>query len=183
MIHWQKTDQKLVAPQEGYDPYDWRDPYVFWHADTQEYVMILGARKLDGKKIRTGRTVHFTSADLQSWAFQGDFWAPSLFCMHEMPDIFQIGDTWYLLTTEYSDKCKTIYRMSKSLQGPWQAPIDDVFDGRAYYAAALFFLTGADATCLGGCQPKRKRTICATGSGAARWWCTSCTRVPTARWE
>jgi beta-fructofuranosidase len=55
--------------------------------------------------------------------------------MHEMPDLFRIGHWWYLLTTEYSDKSKTIYRMSRSLTGPWSAPVDDAFDGRAYYAA------------------------------------------------
>ncbi len=100
--------------------------------------MILGARTLDGKKIRTGRTVSFTSTDLKTWEFKGDFWAPNLFYMPEMPDIFKIGDTWYLLTTEYSDKSKTIYRMSKTLNGPWKAPLDDAFDGRAYYAARSY---------------------------------------------
>lgn len=138
LIHWNKTDEKLVVPQVGYDPLEWRDPYVFFNDDAQEYVMILGGRKLDGKKIRVGRTVYFTSKDLKQWDFKGDFWAPDLFYMHEMPDIFKIGDYWYLLTTEYSDKCKTIYRMSKSLTGPWIAPVDDAFDGRAYYAARSF---------------------------------------------
>jgi beta-fructofuranosidase len=135
LIHWHKTSEKLVVPQPGYDPKEWRDPYIFWNEDAQEYVMILGARKLDGKKIRTGRTVWFTSTDLKNWAFHGDFWAPELFYMHEMPDIFKIGEYWYLLTTEYSKESKTIYRMSKSLSGPWTAPLDDAFDGRAYYAA------------------------------------------------
>ena len=135
LIHWHKTSEKLVVPQPGYDPYDWRDPYVFRKETTGEYVMILGARTLDGKKIRTGRTVAFTSTDLKQWDFQGDFWAPDLFAMHEMPDIFQMGELWYLLTTEYSDRCKTVYRMSASLDGPWRAPFDDAFDGRAYYAA------------------------------------------------
>jgi len=93
---------------------------------------------LDGKKIRTGRTVFFTSTDFKIWDFKGDFWAPNLFYMHEMPDIFQIGDLWYLLTTEYSDKNKTVYRMSRSLNGPWVAPLDDAFDGRAYYAARSY---------------------------------------------
>ena len=46
-----------------------------------------------------------------------------------------MGDWWYLLTTEYSERSKTIYRMSRSLEGPWIAPADDAFDGRAYYAA------------------------------------------------
>ena len=135
LIGWNKSSEKLVVPQEGYDPTEWRDPYVFWNEDAQKYIMILGARKLDGKKIRTGRTVFFTSTDLKAWNFQGDFWAPNLFYMHEMPDIFKIGETWYLLTTEYSDRSKTVYRMSHSLDGPWTAPLDDAFDGRAYYAA------------------------------------------------
>ena len=52
-----------------------------------------------------------------------------------MPDLFKMGDWWYLLTTEYSERSKTIYRMSRSLKGPWIAPADDAFDGRAYYAA------------------------------------------------
>ncbi len=135
LINWHKTSEKLVLPQKGYDPTEWRDPFVFWNEDAQEYVMILGARKLDGKKIRTGCTVFFTSTDLKTWDFRGDFWAPNLFYMHEMPDIFQLGDIWYLLTTEYSDKNNTVYRMSNSLDGPWTAPLDDAFDGRAYYAA------------------------------------------------
>ncbi|MCB9161311.1 MAG: family 43 glycosylhydrolase [Caldilineaceae bacterium] len=135
LLHWHKTPEKLVMPQSGYDPYDWRDPYVFHNDATGEFVMILGARKLDGRKVRTGRTVAFTSTDLKQWDFQGDFWAPDLYAMHEMPDIFQMGDMWYLLTTEYSDRCKTVYRMSASLDGPWRAPADDAFDGRAYYAA------------------------------------------------
>ena len=135
LITWTKTSETLVLPQAGYDPDEWRDPYVFWNEDTREYVMILGARKLDGEKIRTGRTVSFISTDLQTWEFKGDFWAPNLFYMHEMPDIFKVGDLWYLLTTEYSEQSKTIYRMSTTLNGPWKAPLDDAFDGRAYYAA------------------------------------------------
>lgn len=56
--------------------------------------------------------------------------------MHEMPDLFRMGDDrWYLLTTEYSDRSKTVYRSSESLAGPWTSPVDDAFDGRAYYAA------------------------------------------------
>jgi beta-fructofuranosidase len=63
--------------------------------------------------------------------------------MHEMPDLFRIkGDDgtgwWYHVLTELSDKSKTFYRMSRNLKGPWLAPSDDAFDGRAYYAARSF---------------------------------------------
>lgn len=134
LLTWRKSDQKLVPPQPGYDPDDWRDPFVLWDEEQHNYLMILGARKA-GDEILTGSTVAFRSTDLRQWDFHGDFWAPGLYSMHEMPDLFRMGEHWYLLTTEYSDKSKTIYRMSTSLEGPWTAPTDDAFDGRAYYAA------------------------------------------------
>jgi len=135
LIHWTKTDRTVVVPQEGYDPDDWRDPWVIWDDDRSEYLMILGARKAGPKTRATGSTVAFTSQDLETWEFQGDFWAPGLYTMHEMPDLFREGDWWYHLVTEYSDRSKTIYRRSRSLRGPWEATADDAFDGRAYYAA------------------------------------------------
>lgn len=136
LLHWEKSKKALaLAPQPGYDDTDWRDPFVLWDTENQEYLLILGARLSGNKHQLTGRTVYFTSKNLEDWVFHGDFWAPGLFTMHEMPDLFKMGNWWYLLTTEYSDRCKTIYRMSKSLHGPWIAPADDAFDGRAYYAA------------------------------------------------
>jgi beta-fructofuranosidase len=77
LFYWHKTDQKLVAPQVGYDPFDWCDPYVLWNDERQAYTMILGACKLDGKKIRTRRTVHFTSTNLKHWDFQATFGPPT----------------------------------------------------------------------------------------------------------
>ena len=143
LYHWTKTQEALTfCPQEGYDPDDWRDPFVIWNEEAQEYLLILGARKIGPKTEQTGRTVKFTSKDLKNWEFQGDFWAPGLYTMHEMPDLFKIGDWWYHIISEYSDKNKIIYRMSRSLEGPWIAPLDDAFDGRAYYAGRTFCLNG-----------------------------------------
>ena len=63
--------------------------------------MILGGR-LNSDPVRShGR---LSSPDLETWEFRGDFWAPDLYSMHEMPDLFRRGDWWYLLTTEYSDR-------------------------------------------------------------------------------
>jgi beta-fructofuranosidase len=132
---WTPVGGELVPPQEGYDPDNWRDPFVLRDPDNDRWIMILGARQGTDRRARTGRTVWFTSTDLDEWVFQGDFWAPDLYTMHEMPDLFRMGDRWYLLTTEYSDRSKTVYRSSETLAGPWTAPTDDAFDGRAYYAA------------------------------------------------
>lgn len=135
LLTWEKTGRTLVLPQEGYDPDDWRDPFVLWDEDSGQHVMILGARKAGPKSRTTGSTVWFTSTDLVDWQFRGDFWNPGLFTMHEMPDLFRMHGDWYLLTTEYSSESKTVYRVGSSLDGPWLKPADDAFDGRAYYAA------------------------------------------------
>ncbi len=143
LVHWTKTQDKLAfTPQDGYDPDDWRDPFVLWDEEQGQYMLILGARKAGAKTRQSGRTVKFTSKDLKEWKFEGDFWAPDLFVMHEMVDLFKIGDWWYHVVTEYSDRSKMIYRMSKSINGPWIAPKDDAFDGRAYYAGRTFELNG-----------------------------------------
>jgi beta-fructofuranosidase len=138
LVTWEKTGATIAVPQEGYDPTDWRDPWVVFDEENQQWVMILGTRKAGPKTQLTGSTVYFTSTDHETWEFQGDFWAPEQFTMHEMPDVFREGDWWYHLITEYSDKSKTIYRRSRSLFGPWEEPEDDAFDGRAYYAARSF---------------------------------------------
>lgn len=152
--HWTKTkDAVTFVPQPGYDPDDWRDPFVLWDEEKERYILILGARLAGNKNRTTGRTVYFTSKDLTDWKFEGDFWAPDLFTMHEMPDLFKMGDWWYLITTEYSHASTQVYRMAKSLEGPWIAPEDDAFDGRAYYAGRTFMLH--DQRILFGWVPTR----------------------------
>ncbi len=143
LIHWTKTGPiEGVPTQPGYDPDDWRDPFVFWCQEQEEYLMLLGGRKAGPKTQQTGRTVQFASKDLEHWEFRGDFWAPGLYTMHEMPDLFYMDGWWYHIITEYSHRSKMIYRMSKSLQGPWLTPKDDAFDGRAYYAGRTFAMDG-----------------------------------------
>ena len=143
LLHWTKTDEDLdLMAQPGYDPDDWRDPFLLWDEERQEYRMFLGARKAGPKTQQTGRTVWYTSKDLKTWEFQGDFWAPDLYTMHEMPDVFYMDGWWYHIITEYSHRSKMVYRMSKSLQGPWLTPKDDAFDGRAYYAGRTFSMDG-----------------------------------------
>ena len=143
LLHWTKTDEDLdLMAQPGYDPDDWRDPFLLWDEERQEYRMFLGARKAGPKTQQTGRTVQFASKDLEHWEFQGDFWAPDLYTMHEMPDLFYMDGWWYHIITEYSHRSKMIYRMSRTMHGPWLAPKDDAFDGRAYYAGRTFAMDG-----------------------------------------
>jgi beta-fructofuranosidase len=144
LLSWEKTPGlSFLPPVEGYDKEDWRDPFVLWDEDPGRYLMIIGARKIEGQKKLNACTVFFESEDCQHWTFKGPLWTPHYFTMHEMPDLFKIKgddgtDWWYLVLTEFSDRSKTFYRMSRNLKGPWPAPSDDAFDGRAYYAARSF---------------------------------------------
>ena len=136
LIHWEKIlHDTFYAPSGTYEPHDWRDPFVFWNGEQNEYNMLLTARLNDSPYNRKGCTVLCTSKDLTKWAVKESLWNPELYFTHECPDLFEIGEWRYLIFSEFSDKCATRYRMAKSMSGPWIAPHDDTFDGRAYYAA------------------------------------------------
>lgn len=134
--HWTKLpEHTFFAPQDHYEPHDWRDPYVFYHPPTGEYWMLLAARRKAGLSRRRGCTALCTSRDLAHWEVREPFYSPGLYFTHECPDLFRWGDWWYLLFSEFSDACVTRYRMARDLGGPWFTPTLDTFDGRALYAA------------------------------------------------
>ncbi len=137
LLHWNKLPEEVFyAPQERFEPHDWRDPFVFWNEQTEEFWMLVCARLKSGPSRRRGCTALCTSKDLVHWQVSDQpFYAPGLYHTHECPDLFHWGDWWYLLFSEYSERTVTRYRMARSLQGPWLAPQQDTLDGRALYAA------------------------------------------------
>lgn len=134
---WTKdADFMFFAPTgRGYESDDWRDPFVFWNEDAGEYWMLLAARKTAGPSRHRGLIALAASRDLATWEVREPFWAPDLYFTHECPDLFRIGEWWYLVYSTFTERSVTHYRMSRSLAGPWLAPGNDTFDGRAYYAA------------------------------------------------
>lgn len=136
LYNWVKVpEDTFFAPTDRFEPHDWRDPFVFWNETSKEYWMLVAARQVEGPSRRRGCTGLCTSKDLRHWEVQQPFYAPALFFTHECPDLFQIGDWWYLLFSEFSEAHVTRYRMARSLDGPWTTPEVDTFDGRAFYAA------------------------------------------------
>ena len=134
---WTKdADFALYAPvEEGYEPHDWRDPYVFWNKESQSYWMLLAARKAAGPSRHKGCLALAESLDLDVWEVREPFWSPDLYYTHECPDVFRWGEWWYLIYSTFSERCVTHCRMSRALAGPWIAPQNDTFAGRAFYAA------------------------------------------------
>lgn len=136
LLHWiKKPEDTFFAPTESYEPHDWRDPFVFFDEESQEYHMLLAARCKEGIPRRRGVTALCASKDLKEWHSMQPMWTPARFVTHECPDLFQMGEWYYLLYSEFSEEKVTRYCMSRSLDGPWISPVDDRFDGSAYYAA------------------------------------------------
>jgi beta-fructofuranosidase len=98
--------------------------------------MRLAARQTAGPRERRGVTAVAESTDLNTWTVcEEPFYAPGSYFTHECPDLFRMGDWYYLIFSEFSEKNVTRYRMAKSPDGPWLTPAVDSFDGHAYYAA------------------------------------------------
>jgi len=133
-------EETFMADGMIYEMSDWRDPFVFWNEEEQRYWMILAAQK-HGKTMRKGCVGLCTSIDLKTWTYQQPLCAPATQqSALECPDLFKMGDWYYLVYSAYTDRFQTLYRMSRSLNGPWITPARDTFDTRAFYAAK----TGTD---------------------------------------
>ena len=67
-----------------------RDPKV-WR-ENGEYKMVLGARTKDSK----GLLLFYSSADLESWSFAGEYSVPDMGYMWECPDLFTVCGRKYI---------------------------------------------------------------------------------------
>lgn len=137
LITWTKDPDFRLEPDTSlYSGGAWRDPHVFWNDAEGEYWMILCSATKDRFSKRWGCTPLYTSPDLMNWTSKGPIYAPGLYDSHECPDMFRIGDWWYLIFSTYSRNWETRYRMAKTPSGPWIVPQpDDLFEGRTFYAA------------------------------------------------
>jgi beta-fructofuranosidase len=136
LLKWDKIpEDTFYSPGGLYEMDDWRDPFVFWNEEAKEYWMLLAARLKTGDQYLRGCTALCASKDLKSWVVREPFWTPGLYWTHECPDLFRIGDWWYLVFSAFTQGYGTRYRMSRSPRGPWITPPIDTFDTRAFYAA------------------------------------------------
>ena len=136
LINWEKLPELTFGADERiYEPFDWRDPFVFYNEEENCFDMLLAAR-LRGASEKNGGCVGLCrSYDLLHWEAKEPFYNPESYMTHECPDLFKLGNKWYLVYSTFSEKFVTHYRMSDKLSGPWTSPIEDTFDGRAFYAA------------------------------------------------
>ncbi len=161
---WTKHPEHTFGAPLGYAPEDWRDPFVFRPEADGPWRMLLAARTETGPARRRGLIAQAISYDLESWEVVEPFWAPQRYITHECPEVFQLGDWWYLVYSEFSDHFLTRYRVSRSPLGPWAVPERDTIDGRAFYAAKSVDHDGARY--FAGWIPTREGE---TDGGAWQW--------------
>lgn len=140
--NWTKIPEDTFYAPENYSKDDFRDPNVFWVEEDQCYWMLIGARE----NTQGGVVAKFTSTDLKNWKVCEPLYAPHNLFMLECPDLFQMGDKWYLT---YSWECVTFYAMADSMNGPFTAPFDNILDGTGFvfYAAKTGLLNGNRYLC------------------------------------
>jgi beta-fructofuranosidase len=142
MTSWVRHPEHTFGATEGYESGDWRDPFVFHDPEAGVWRMLIAARHVSGPERRRGVIAQCVSRDLVSWEPAEPFWDPRRYITHECPEVFQMGDWWYLVYSEFSESFTTRYRVSHSPTGPWHVPAHDSLDGRAFYAAKSAELGG-----------------------------------------
>jgi beta-fructofuranosidase len=150
-IHFRKNEKNPVLMLET--PYygageDFRDPFVLWNEEELCYWMLFTAgdrRPLSG--VRRGVIGLAVSKDLQKWSFRPPLYAPNNYPSLECPDLFRIGDWWYLLFSQFG---RTEYRKSSTPTGPWELPQYPHFDAGDYFFYAAKTMSDGDKRFLLG---------------------------------
>lgn len=155
LMNWIKQPTFAIQASDGYDKNNFRDPHVYWDEIRSAYVMLVTTLK-DGK----GALARYTSVDLKNWkgveplvakasGSPGKYDIESDSDLLECPDMFKMGDKWYLTFSRINrdEHRKTFYRIAESPDGPWKICRDasghhETFDGLYLYAGK----TASDGT-------------------------------------
>ena len=150
---------QLNGPDFGYSGVDFRDPQIFV-AEDGLYHMVISTRPINGGD---PKFAEFTSSDMKTWNHAGQFnmiWDRMLEC----PDIFKMGNYWYLVYSE-SYKASWSRKVKYMMATSWEAlkacfndpganwPKDGkegVLDSRGFYAGKTAS-NGTDRLIWGWC--------------------------------
>ena len=137
----------LRGADYGYERNDFRDPFVF-RDDANLYHLIVACKK-SGK----GVLAEWTSSDLRTWSHKGEFMTCMWDRFYECPDVFKMGDWWYLVYSELHDAVRRVqYFKGRTLDelkactandaGLWPDSHEGFLDSRGLYAGK----TASDGT-------------------------------------
>lgn len=134
--NWEYIQEDTFGPDGViYHCSDWRDPRIVYRQELGEFWMFLAARVND-KHSQTGCVGLCVSKDLKKWEYRNPIYYPSRFngaC--ECPDVFQMGDWYYLIFSSYTNLFGNYYVKCRVGEHQWQIPKNHRLDARAFYAA------------------------------------------------
>ena len=156
---------RLRGGDYGYSTLNFRDPFIWkmedgWHMIVATKPMPAGSRTED----KDGCFAEFTSPDLKTWSHAGKFskmiWDRFLEC----PNVFKMGDWWYLTYSDMSSferrvhylKGHTIDELKAATNPTWPDSKEGALDGRAFYAGNTAS-DGIDRYMWGWCPERRGR--------------------------
>jgi len=130
LIRWDKHPQDALRPDGVYyrnnKDCDWRDAYVFWNEEERQHWMVMCSNTAKGG----GGVGLLVSKDLEQWKHEPPLAKAD---QQECPDLFKIGDTWYLIGADH-------YSFAKDPRGPYlKPPVSSVIDRPNIYAAKRMF--------------------------------------------
>lgn len=131
-------DTGLRLPPDGqyYVDWAWRDPKIFWVEEEQCYWMLVATNQRNRNTVLRHACVGLCkSKDLYEWEYCKPLYAPQAHeGTYECPDMFQMGDWYYLIYSNANYNKTTHYVKSRSIYGPWLMPEDDTIDSFLFYA-------------------------------------------------
>lgn len=174
-VQWTKTDFYMDAVAGYYYRDDFRDPEVYAGDDGLYHMLVVTGK--DGKHC----LAEFTSPDCRNWTDRGVFMQAMWDRSFECPNLFKMGDWWYLV---YSEQHKAIRRVQyfkgRTLDelkactandaGLWPDNHEGYLDSRGFYAGK----TASDGTnryIWGWCPTRRNydNTAVNEDSGEPEW--------------
>ena len=134
MLNWKKIPEDTFIANENYSTSDFRDPYVFFVPEENQYWMLVVTRTKE-----TGVIVKYVSKDLSKWEDKGIFFSDDLGygTNMECPTLLQYKGKWYLSFSDQWPDRVVHYRISESINGPFRIPENETFDSNGFYAGRM----------------------------------------------
>ena len=131
---WTKVPEDTFFASKQYEANDFRDPYVIYNEDYNEYWMLITTRK-----DKMGVIALYTSSDLKEWKDQGVLVSNDMGSDSNMecPTLIKYGDYWYLSFSDQWPDRVVHYRIADDSKGPFTIPAQDYFDGNGFYAGRM----------------------------------------------
>lgn len=135
LTKWDKKTDEMFYGDSQYQRNDFRDPFVIFNEEEQKYWMLITTRKDD-----RGVIAKYTSTDLSNWEDEGVFFENDLGTDGnlECPSMVFYKGKWYLSFSDQWPDRVTHYRVSDSMNGPFEKPTGlDHWDSNAFYAGQI----------------------------------------------